>query len=416
MIIIIFDSFDQTKGLYETLYTKRIEEFRQTPIITRFGTEHQIWSLFRSNDQIAVKLWDEIDFNQHDSYYYCVHCKIDIDIGNFYPIEFLSKDKIQLIADYNINVWYDHSREYYFPSSYNHYIANPEIYFRSNIQKFNSNYSGKFYVSVMNGDSVKNLDMSLNLIDFPIWFTMTHKAFNDVLKSIQYSVESYFNSEKKFLYLSLNGVPRKNRTLLIHGLRAKKLLDCGLVSLRQGQYLDANMLRYAECRDGNFFTALVQSINDYNILPAMLIDNGSTPNFGYQLNWVTDVCFDIISETIDSVHMDTLRNAPMTTEKTVKALLTCKPFLLNGETYALERLRKYGFKTFPYVFDESYDTEMNYYDRLNLLLNNVTRWQGKEKEFMEIVSEHKDDLLHNKRLAENFPIEEILYEEFTKDK
>ena len=47
------------------------------------------------------------------------------------------------------------------------------------------------------------------------------------------------------------------------------------------------------------------------------------------------------------------------TEKTFKAIALEMPFVLVASAHSLEYLRKYGFRTFDSVFDESYDLETN---------------------------------------------------------
>ena len=47
------------------------------------------------------------------------------------------------------------------------------------------------------------------------------------------------------------------------------------------------------------------------------------------------------------------------TEKTFKAIALEMPFVLVAPAHSLEYMRRYGFKTFADVFDESYDEEEN---------------------------------------------------------
>jgi len=52
------------------------------------------------------------------------------------------------------------------------------------------------------------------------------------------------------------------------------------------------------------------------------------------------------------------------TEKTFKAIALEMPFILVAPAHSLEYLRNYGFKTFSDVIDESYDTEVNDFKRI----------------------------------------------------
>jgi hypothetical protein len=53
------------------------------------------------------------------------------------------------------------------------------------------------------------------------------------------------------------------------------------------------------------------------------------------------------------------------TEKTFKAIALEMPFVLMAPAGSLEYLRRYGFRTFDSVWDESYDLETNDFERLN---------------------------------------------------
>jgi hypothetical protein len=53
------------------------------------------------------------------------------------------------------------------------------------------------------------------------------------------------------------------------------------------------------------------------------------------------------------------------TEKTFKAIALEMPFVLIAPAGSLEYIRRYGFKTFSSVWDESYDQESNDFERLN---------------------------------------------------
>jgi len=80
----------------------------------------------------------------------------------------------------------------------------------------------------------------------------------------------------------------------------------------------------------------------------------------------TKVCFEIVSETDinDSLFM---------TEKTLKPILNKSPFLLNGSYLTLQQFKKLGFQTYDLLFDESYDREPIFYDRIIGMFENVKK-------------------------------------------
>lgn len=70
------------------------------------------------------------------------------------------------------------------------------------------------------------------------------------------------------------------------------------------------------------------------------------------------------------------------TEKTFKAIALGMPFILVAAAGSLEYMRRYGFKTFEAVWDESYDLEVNDLKRLELvtdLLKDIDRLSQREK-------------------------------------
>jgi hypothetical protein len=95
--------------------------------------------------------------------------------------------------------------------------------------------------------------------------------------------------------------------------------------------------------------------------------------------------FEIVLETLfddDRLHL---------TEKTLRPIATGQPFLLVATHGSLVYLKKYGFKTFESVFDESYDTIEDPVARLDAvvkLMKAINEWTADEhKERMLKISE-----------------------------
>ena len=57
-------------------------------------------------------------------------------------------------------------------------------------------------------------------------------------------------------------------------------------------------------------------------------------------------------------------------EKTFKAMLL-NPFIILGGYHSLNRLHELGFKTFPELFDESYDNIFDPKERYNKIFSNI---------------------------------------------
>lgn len=85
--------------------------------------------------------------------------------------------------------------------------------------------------------------------------------------------------------------------------------------------------------------------------------------------WYDNTYYSIVSETL----IDT--GSILVSEKTFKPIAFRHPFMIAGQQNILSYIKKLGFETFENLFDESYDTEYNYYARLSLIENNVKNFQ-----------------------------------------
>lgn len=88
--------------------------------------------------------------------------------------------------------------------------------------------------------------------------------------------------------------------------------------------------------------------------------------------WLSN--FDEAQDSLVYVPTETVYFGPRThlTEKTFKAIALEMPFVLVAPAGSLEYLREYGFKTFPDIFDESYDTETDDFIRLERVIKLLT--------------------------------------------
>ncbi len=88
---------------------------------------------------------------------------------------------------------------------------------------------------------------------------------------------------------------------------------------------------------------------------------------GSQMNptWIANTHFSIVTET----HVGELPSH--VTEKIYKLIFCCHPFIVIGPTYHLETLRRYGFKTFPELFDESYDSMPETFEKYDFIANQI---------------------------------------------
>lgn len=84
------------------------------------------------------------------------------------------------------------------------------------------------------------------------------------------------------------------------------------------------------------------------------------------------------------------------TEKTYKAILFKKPFVLVSEQHGLKALKAFGFRTFSPWFNESYDDIENYESRLEAILAEIKRISLlTDDELSAILQEMNEVIEHN---------------------
>ena len=113
--------------------------------------------------------------------------------------------------------------------------------------------------------------------------------------------------------------------------------------------------------------------------------------------------FDLTTETFYKSNIDGFEgydwwNTIFLTEKVFRSFYNKRPFVLIGNRYTLAELHKLGFKTFPHIFDESYD-ELPDEKRLDSILKQVNTIDKIELHSKVFCRETDEILEHNKEVA-----------------
>jgi len=88
----------------------------------------------------------------------------------------------------------------------------------------------------------------------------------------------------------------------------------------------------------------------------------------YNPDWYNKTHFSVVLETyMTHLPQDTL----FITEKTYKPICYGHAFIIMSYPGTLKALRDWGFVTFDNLFDESYDTETDYNNRLRMVIDNI---------------------------------------------
>ena len=98
-------------------------------------------------------------------------------------------------------------------------------------------------------------------------------------------------------------------------------------------------------------------------------------------------------------------------EKVYKPIFLFKPFIVISQPYALKLLRDSGFLTFPDLIDESYDTILNYEDRIEAIIQEIKRIQTMDLRYIhEQMHNMHGMFLHNFNLLVNESFKPFPYE------
>ena len=79
-----------------------------------------------------------------------------------------------------------------------------------------------------------------------------------------------------------------------------------------------------------------------------------------------DAYINVVTEAFPDKEIDCF-----ITEKTFKPMLQLQPFMIQGNRYTLKRLREAGYKTFPELWDESYDELETWQERTDAMLEQL---------------------------------------------
>jgi hypothetical protein len=118
----------------------------------------------------------------------------------------------------------------------------------------------------------------------------------------------------------------------------------------------------------------------------------NTPECYEILSWYNDFFVEIICETFFT------GNTFFPTEKTWRAVASKTPFVVQGPTNFLKRLKKLGFKTFDRWWDESYDNDPYEY-KLTAILRVID--QINSLDINKVYNEMQPILEHNYNVFKN---------------
>ena len=203
------------------------------------------------------------------------------------------------------------------------------------------------------------------------------------------------------------GTKQHHRYGMIYSLYANDLLEKGYVSCSE-----YNKFNYQEVTTTTTMPNLstdqyLKKINEKFLLGfrAALpynLDNGNNLEHSDMTEYYRNTFLDLVNET------HTLNDKVFVTEKTVKAIDYCKPFVINGDRGTLKYLHSMGFKTFNQWWDESYDEDKTDWERINSITKIIKHICSlSEKQIMKLYEEMLPTIKHNFKRLKTFKNESI---------
>jgi hypothetical protein len=190
--------------------------------------------------------------------------------------------------------------------------------------------------------------------------------------------------DKKFI--SLNGLWRPHRLLLVSLLESLNVREQGYVSLNASSTDLPSMT--------DMFGEMINWTNDSTI-KQLLLDNrerlmslnqlylDTDPNNNWtgavynslDKNYYENTYFSVVTETLCAPNFSQAGNTlgRAISEKTFKPILNRHPFMILGVTGVLRLLRQLGYRTFSPYIDESYDDEPDFVKRSFMIAKETER-------------------------------------------
>ncbi len=232
----------------------------------------------------------------------------------------------------------------------------------------------------------------------------TEEQNNSIVENgYEYSLQQdlKFDEKEKYYLMYNRNSARLHRPYVVNKLYQNKLLDKGIISLFKTEDFD-NLLEN-ENNDGNLgittkdWKTWKNSLNEWYPL---VIDNDNEEEVAWYHNFLSrkdeyeKTYFSIVSET------NAENNYLFVTEKTIKPIMNLHPFFINGNPGILKHLKSLGFQTFDKWWDESYDNELDFKKRTDMLIEQVKLVCSKSKsEMKDMIWQMTPILKYNKSLV-----------------
>jgi hypothetical protein len=210
-------------------------------------------------------------------------------------------------------------------------------------------------------------------------------------------------SEKVYHFTSLNNKARPHRVHVLKQLHSRGLLSKGKCTF----VFDADTKNKLMLKSPELANLLPMCIE--SDIGGLDHDQETLPGLDQYYRAIRDSQFSLITETLigncfnhrsfDSFFPQHYWRNAFFSEKIWRPVLFRKPFLLIGNPGQLAAFRELGFRTFDFLFDESYDAEPNHTNRIDMVLDQcehiVNKYSVQELDALLKTPEAESVMSHN---------------------
>jgi hypothetical protein len=298
----------------------------------------------------------------------------------------------------------DHVDHYRLYSNYRYYLSESGITNFKNVAILGNSYISNVIINQLAIESNDLRYINCNSCE-SYYAPYFHKNSVDIL--------TYQNEKKSKIFLMQIGSGRPWRYFTLKYLEYLGVLDNSLYSyiMREPSGIDtltnhktdrllgasSTLLDELYIKDTKFAHWLIQhgDITAKRLPNCQLDINNAISTSSYMdPNWITDTYFSVVCEA----QMNNYNG--IITEKTFRMIYYGHPFIIVGSPGILKELHNLGYKTFPELFNESYDDMYSTIDKIKFITEQVTKWcdPSKRSELNQIMKDIQPKLEHNRNL------------------
>lgn len=346
-------------------------------------------------------------------YYFIVIDHFNHDFAVYFQM--LGKSKLKRLHDNNIPLYFAHDTETIPHVEYSTFVKQLEWLFL--MRNVYSDVHNEIIVATTGGLVPRQSDFIKQYFYNRFKFIQTplilKYSVNELISTCPTEDEiERLNSTLKYRqFIFLNRAARYHRTMLLHGIRAQGLIDNGYISYTGACHYDANTI----ISQTDYARAVRDDVNR-GPLPILKLDeyeftDNRPRSIPLSLQQLWRSYYDIVSETGVLYSIPDHLDLTIVSEKTAKSMLLMRPFMVNGGPYVLKTLQRWGFKTYDFIFDESYDIKENVIDRHEIILNNVKRYRDNLNDLDNVMIDAKKISKYNRHHLLNADYEQLLINE-----